>query len=70
MLFLTVELADAVRRVGIDQGRPLLMVNPRATLRYLMEQRRPLYEEVATHTVDTTGREPAEIVAEIVKVLA
>ncbi len=70
VIFLTVELGEAVRRVGIDQGRPLLMVNPRATLRYLMEQRRPLYEEVATHTVDTTGRQPAEIVAEIVKALA
>jgi shikimate kinase len=70
VLFLAVELGEAVRRVGIDQGRPLLMVNPRATLRYLMEQRRPLYEEVATHTVDTSGREPADIVAEIVKVLA
>ncbi len=70
VIFLTVELGEAVRRVGIDHGRPLLMVNPRATLRYLMEQRRPLYEEVATHTVDTTGREPAEVVAEIVKALA
>ena len=70
VVYLTVELGEAVRRVGIDQGRPLLMVNPRATLRYLMEQRRPLYEEVATHTVDTSNREPAEIVAEIVKVLA
>jgi shikimate kinase len=70
VIFLTVDLGEAVRRVGIDQGRPLLMVNPRATLRFLMEQRRPLYEEVATHTIDTTGREPQEIVAEIVKALA
>jgi len=70
VVYLTVELGEAVKRVGIDQGRPLLTVNPRATLRYLMEQRRPLYEEVATHTVDTSGREPAEIVAEIVKALA
>ncbi|GIH06282.1 shikimate kinase [Rhizocola hellebori] len=69
VIFLTVELGEAVRRVGIDQGRPLLMMNPRATLRYLMEQRRPLYEEVATHTVDTSGREPAEIVTEIAKAL-
>jgi shikimate kinase len=70
VIFLTVELGEAVKRVGIEGGRPLLMVNPRATLRHLMEQRRPLYEEVATHTVDTTGRNPAEIVAEIAKVLA
>jgi shikimate kinase len=70
VIWLTVELGEAVKRVGIEGGRPLLMVNPRATLRYLMEQRRPLYEEVATHTVDTTGRDPAEIVAEIAKELA
>jgi shikimate kinase len=70
VIFLTVEVGEAVKRVGIDHGRPLLMVNPRATLRFLMEQRRPLYEEVATHIVDTSGRGPAEIVDEIVKVLA
>lgn len=69
VIFLTVELGEAVKRVGLDQGRPLLAVNPRATLRYLMEQRRPLYEEVATHTVDTTGRGAEEIVAEITKLL-
>lgn len=70
VIYLAVELADAVHRVGLDSGRPLLMVNPRATLRFLLEQRRPLYEEVATHTVDTAGRSPEEITAEIVKVLA
>lgn len=70
VVFLTVELGEAVRRVGLDQGRPLLAVNPRATLRHLMEQRRPLYEEVATHTVDTTGRTAEEIVDEITKLTA
>lgn len=70
VVYLSVELGEAVRRVGMDQGRPLLMLNPRATLRHLMEQRRPLYEEVATYAVDTTSREPEEIVAEIVKALA
>ena len=48
--FLSVGLSDAVKRVGLAAGRPLLTVNPRATLKYLMEQRRPLYEAVATHT--------------------
>ena len=65
MVYLSVELADAVRRVGLGPGRPLLTVNPRATLNYLLDQRRPLYEEVATHTVDTDGREPGEIAAEM-----
>ncbi|HEX6685703.1 MAG TPA: shikimate kinase [Candidatus Limnocylindrales bacterium] len=69
VVFLSVELGDAVSRVGLDQGRPLLAVNPRATLRYLMEQRRPLYEQVATHTVDTSGRTPDDVVAEIVSLV-
>jgi shikimate kinase len=67
VVYLTVELGEAVGRVGLDQGRPLLAMNPRATLRYLMEQRRPLYEEVATCTVETSGRTPEQVVDEIVQ---
>jgi shikimate kinase len=69
VIFLSVELSDALKRVGLGAGRPLLAINPRATLRYLLEQRRPLYLEVATHTVLTDGREPAEIVPEVVAFL-
>ena len=65
VIYLSVELGDAVQRVGLGQGRPLLSLNPRATLRYLLDQRRPLYEEVATITVKTDGREPAEIAEEV-----
>jgi shikimate kinase len=42
-----------------------LTLNPRATLKYLLDQRRPLYQEVATLTVHTDGREPAAIAAEV-----
>lgn len=66
VVYLSVELADAVRRVGLGQGRPLLAVNPRATLRHLLEQRRPLYEEVATVTVVTDDRTPEDIAAEVI----
>ncbi|HZM81051.1 MAG TPA: shikimate kinase [Candidatus Limnocylindrales bacterium] len=69
VVYLTVDLSHAVARVGLDQGRPLLALNPRATLRFLMEQRKPLYEQVATHTVDTSGRTPEDAVAEIVSLL-
>lgn len=65
VVYLSVGLAGAVKRVGLDSGRPLLAVNPRATLKYLLDQRRPLYEQVATVTVATDDREPAEIVADI-----
>jgi shikimate kinase len=69
VVFLSVELSDAVSRVGLGAGRPLLAINPRATLKALLEQRRPLYQEVATHTVVTDGRGPGEIAAEILAVL-
>lgn len=65
VVHLSVELTDAVKRVGLGVGRPLLAINPRATLKYLLEQRRPLYAEVATETVVTDGRTPAEVAAEI-----
>ena len=69
VVFLSVQLSDAVKRVGLSGGRPLLSVNPRATLKYLMDQRRPLYAAVATHTVATDGREPADIAAEVAGLL-
>ncbi|QDY07619.1 shikimate kinase [Micromonospora sp. HM134] len=69
VVHLSVELTDAVKRVGLGAGRPLLSVNPRATLKHLMDQRRPLYAEVATATVVTDGRAPEEIAAEIVTLL-
>ena len=66
VIYLSVELSDAVSRVGLGAGRPLLAINPRATLKYLLEQRRPLYAEVATLTVVTDGRTPEAIADEIV----
>ena len=69
VVYLSVELSDAVKRVGLGAGRPLLAVNPRATLKYLLDQRRPLYAEVATYTVATDGRAPEEIAAEVAALL-
>ena len=65
VVFLDVSPSDAFRRVGLDMSRPLLAVNPRQRLRELMEQRRPLYEEVATLRVDTDGRTPDEVADEV-----
>ena len=65
VVYLSVELPGAVSRVGLGAGRPLLTVNPRATLKYLLDQRRPLYTEVATITVVTDGRTPEEVTTEI-----
>jgi shikimate kinase len=69
VVFLSVELSDAVKRVGLGAGRPLLSINPRATLKFLMDQRRPLYVSVAAHTVATDARAPGEIAAEVAALL-
>jgi len=65
VVYLEVGLADAVSRVGLGAGRPLLAINPRATLKHLLDLRRPLYEEVATIVVPTAGRATDDIAAEI-----
>jgi shikimate kinase len=70
VVYLTVGFAEAISRVGLGSGRPLLTVNPRATLKHLMEQRRPLYEAVATLIVDTDGRTPEEVAASVLAFLS
>ena len=65
VVWLQVDLPSAAKRAGLSRDRPLLQVNPRAVLRTLLEARTPFYEEVATHTVPTGGREPADVIAEV-----
>ena len=61
--------ASAARRVGLSRDRPILGVNPRAMLRHMLATRAPLYGEVATMTVHTGDREPADVVAEVLAAL-
>ena len=70
VVFLDVGIADAAKRVGFDVSRPLLAVNPRASWVRLMAERRPLYEDLATHRVDTAGRPAEDVAAEVVALLA
>ena len=65
VVWLQVDLADAAARVGLNTARPLLLGNVRQTLGRLMEERSPLYAEVATLTVVTTQRSPEDIASEI-----
>ena len=67
VVFLDVGLADAASRVGLNRDRPLLIGNPRAQLKKLMDERRPLYEQVATTTVDTSGRTPEDVADEVLR---
>ena len=69
VVWLDVDLHSAARRVGLSRDRPILGVNPRAMLRHMLETRAPLYGEVATLTVHTGDREPADVVAEVLAAL-
>lgn len=70
VVFLDVGIADAARRIGFEGGnRPLLLVNPRASWTKMMNERRPTYERLATHRVDTAGKKPAAVVEEILALL-
>jgi shikimate kinase len=69
VVWLDVDLPSAARRIGLSRDRPILGVNPRAMLRTMLEQRAPLYGEVATLTVATGGRTPEDVVAEVLAAL-
>jgi len=69
VVFLDVTLRDAVKRVGLDAPRPLLIGNPRARWRELMEQRRPLYTEVARAVVATEGLTPDQVAEAVLNAL-
>jgi shikimate kinase len=66
VVFLNVAIKDAAQRIGFNRDRPLLLGNPRAQWIRLMEQRRPLYEEIATTIVETDNKTPEEVADEVV----
>jgi shikimate kinase len=63
--FLEVGLSDAVKRVGLGVGRPLLLGNVRSRVKALLDERLPVYRSVATFTVATDGRTPEEVADEV-----
>lgn len=70
VVWLQVDAHHALRRIGVDEARPLLAgTGFRARLIKLLNDRTPVYRSLATHTVDTSGREPDEIVDAIVTAL-
>jgi shikimate kinase len=67
--FLDVQLADAMKRVGLTRDRPLLLGSPRAQWVALMDARRPVYTRVARATVATDGLTPEEVAARVIEAL-
>lgn len=71
VVYLRTSVGQQLARTRRGDQRPLLR-NPdrRGTLERLMQQRAPLYEEVADLTVDTDGRRVTAVVEEIAARLA
>ncbi|MEV7463078.1 3-dehydroquinate synthase [Streptomyces rubiginosohelvolus] len=69
VVYLSMDVDEAVRRVGLGAARPLLAVNPRRQWRELMDARRHLYEEVARTVVATDENTPEEVAQAILDAL-
>jgi shikimate kinase len=69
VVFLRVGLSDAVKRIGLGSGRPLLLGNVRSRIKALLDERTPVYEGVATLVVETDGRTPQDVAREIEEAL-
>jgi shikimate kinase len=67
VVFLSVGLSDAVKRVGLGAGRPLLLGNVRSRVKALLDERLPVYRAVATFEVATDGRTPEEVADEVAR---
>ena len=69
VVWLTVDNAEAVKRVGLSGPRPVLLGNVRGRWAELLAEREPHYRAVAQHEVDTTGRPPQDVAAEVLGLL-
>ena len=68
-VFLDISLAAVSPRVGFDNARPLLMVNPRQKWAELMNLRRPTYEALADMSIDVSDKSVSDIASEIIGAL-
>jgi shikimate kinase len=66
IIFIDVSIAQAAIRIGFNKDRPLLLINPRQQWINLMNERRPIYEKLATSTVSSDSKKPYEVAKVIV----
>lgn len=70
VVYLQASLETLIERTRHDRARPLLQTDDRAgMLKTLLEQRDPIYRDVAHIVVETTHRPPATVAKEIVNKL-
>jgi shikimate kinase len=67
VVYLEAEFATVAKRTGMDRPRVVIPGNPRGQLRAMLEERRPVYAELASLTVPTDDLAPEEVAADLAK---
>lgn len=67
IVYLEAEFATVAKRTGMDRARVVIPGNPRGRLRSMLEERRPVYAELATLTVATDDLAPEEVAADLAR---
>jgi len=70
VVYLETAFPAVVRRTGLDGPHPPIPGNPRGRLRQLLDERRPLYQDVAWLTVTTDDRDAQQVAGEIAAAIA
>ena len=65
VVYLAADFTTVARRTGLDRARVVIPGNPRGRLRAMLEERRPLYERLASVTVPTDDLDLEELADQI-----
>ena len=69
VVYLEVGIAQAAPRIGFNNERPMLLVNPRQKWLSLMQERAPIYTALADLTFSTDSKKPHQVAEEILEAL-
>ena len=65
VVYLETGFATVAKRTGMDRPRVVIPGNPRGMLRAMLQERGPVYAELATITVPTDDMAPEEVAADL-----
>jgi len=65
VVYLEASFSAIARRLGLDRPRVVIPGNPRGRLRSMLEERRPVYERLASFTVPADDLAPEEIADDV-----
>jgi shikimate kinase len=65
IVYLEAGFATVAKRTGMDRPRVVIPGNPRGRLRAMLDERRPVYAELATLTVTTDDMAAEEVAADL-----